>query len=140
MEQMAMELQPVAVAAVMMVLDVVSGFAGAAMRGQVQSGKMREGLWHKAGFFGLIALAFVYEVAAALINLDAAGAGAGIAMPELPAVGAVCAFVIATEAVSILENLCELNPEIARLPVVRSLKPHDPDAPDLDVQVEGGKE
>ena len=30
MEQMAMELQPVAIAAVMMVLDVLTGFAGAA--------------------------------------------------------------------------------------------------------------
>ena len=137
MEQLAMEWQPVAVAAVMMVLDIMFGFAGAAMRKQVQSGKMREGLWHKAGFFGLIALAFVYEVAASLVNMEAAGAGVGITMPELPAVGAVCAFVVATEVVSILENLCELNPEIARLPVVRSLKPHDPDAPDLDVQVEG---
>lgn len=135
MEQLAMEWQPVAVAAVMMVLDVVSGFAGAAMRKQVQSGKMREGLWHKAGFFGLIALAFVYEVAASWVNLETAAVG--ISMPELPAVGAVCAFVVATEAVSILENLCELNPDIAQLPVVRSLKPHDPDAPDLDVQVEG---
>lgn len=137
MEQMAMELQPVAIAAVMMVLDVLTGFAGAAMRGQVQSGKMREGLWHKAGFFGLVALAFVYEVAASLINLEAGSSGIGIAMPEMPAVGAVCAFIIATEAVSILENLCELNPDIAHLPVVRSLKPHDPDATDIDVRVEG---
>lgn len=137
MEQVFAEWQPVAVAAVMMVLDIVSGFAGAAMRKQVQSGKMREGLWHKAGFFGLIALAFVYEVAASWVNLEAAGAGLGITMPELPAVGAVCAFIIATETVSIMENLCELNPKIAQLPVVKSLKPHEPDAPDLDVQVEG---
>lgn len=137
MEQMAMELQPVAIAAAMMVLDVLTGFAGAAMRGAVQSGKMREGLWHKAGFFGLMALALVYEVAASWINVEAAGAG--ISMPELPAVGAVCAFVVATEVVSILENLCELNPEIAKLPVVRSLKPHDTGAPSLDVKIELGE-
>jgi len=56
-EMLAMEWQPVAIAAVMMVLDVLTGFAGAAKSKAVESGKMREGLWHKAGFFGLVALA-----------------------------------------------------------------------------------
>lgn len=129
--------QVLLVAVAMMALDMLTGFAGAAKAGEIMSGKMREGLWHKAGFFGLVALAFVYEVAASLINLEAGSSGIGIAMPEMPAVGAVCAFIIATEAVSILENLCELNPDIAHLPVVRSLKPHDPDATDIDVRVEG---
>ena len=46
-------------------------------------------------------------------------------MPDLPAVGAVCTFVVATEIVSVLENLCALNPDIASLPVVKRLKPHE---------------
>lgn len=124
-EMLAMEWQPVAIAAVMMVLDVLTGFAGAAKSKAVESGKMREGLWHKAGFFGLVALAWVYEVAAMWMNFEVSGLGLGVSVPELPAVGAACVFIVATEVVSILENLCVLNPDIARLPVVRSLKPHD---------------
>ena len=68
MEELAIQWQPIVVASVMMILDIVTGFAGAAKNQTVESGKMREGLWHKAGFFGLIALAFIYEVAAVWMN------------------------------------------------------------------------
>lgn len=125
---------PIAVAAVMMVLDIATGFAGAAMTKAVESGKMREGIWHKAGFFGLIALAAVWELGSVWLNLEAADVG--VAVPELPAVGAVCTFVVAIEVVSILENLCVLNPDIAALPVIRNLKPHDPERPSIVVEVE----
>ena len=125
---------PVAVATVMMLLDMLTGFAGAAKDKAVESGKMREGLWHKAGFFGLIGLAAAWEVGSVWLNLEVSGIG--VTVPVLPAVGAVCTFVVATEIVSILENLCVLNPDIASLPVVKRLKPHDPeksaDAPDPD--------
>ena len=49
------------VTAVMIVLDVVFGFAGAVRNKDVQSAKLRDGLWHKAGFVGLIALAYVIQ-------------------------------------------------------------------------------
>lgn len=114
---------PVAVAMAMMVLDMATGFAGAAKDKSIESGKMREGLWHKAGFFGLIALAAAWEIGS--VWLDAEVSGAGVSVPQLPAVGAVCTFVVATEIVSIMENLCVLNPDIASLPVVKRLKPHD---------------
>ncbi|NGM16944.1 hypothetical protein GMI70_02795 [Eggerthellaceae bacterium zg-893] len=124
MEGLLVEWQPVVVASAMMALDVVTGFAGAAKSKAVASGKMREGLWHKAGFFGLILLAFAYETAAALVNIEAGSAGLGVAVPELPAVSGACVFVVATEAVSVCENLCVLNPEIARLPGIRAIKRH----------------
>lgn len=138
MDMLASDWQPVAIAAVMMVLDVLTGFAGAAKSKAVESGKMREGLWHKAGFFGLVALAWVYEVAAMWMNFEVSGLG--VSVPELPAVGAACVFIVATEVVSILENLCVLNPDIAQLPVVRSLKPHDPDAAEEIVDMLKGRE
>lgn len=120
---------PIAVAAVMMVLDILTGFAGAAKDKAIESGKMREGLWHKAGFFGLIFLAAVWEVGSVWLNAEAAGIG--VTVPELPAVGAVCTFIVAIEIVSILENLCVLNPDIAALPVIRDLRPHDPERPSV---------
>lgn len=126
----AIDWHPIAVASVMMVLDILTGFAGAAKDKAIQSGKMREGLWHKAGFFGLILLAAVWEVGSVWLNAEVSGIG--VSVPLLPAVGAVCTFVVATEVVSILENLCVLNPAIASLPVVRNLKPHEQE----DAQVE----
>lgn len=126
---------PIAVAFAMMVLDIATGLAGAAKEGDINSGKMREGLWHKAGYFGLIALAAAYEVATVWINFEVADLGIGMTAPEIPAVTAVCAFVVLTEVVSIVENLCVLNPDIAKLPVVKTLAKRDPAAPDVTVGV-----
>lgn len=92
---------------VLMVFDVVTGFAGAVKTGTVKSGKMREGLWHKAGFVGMVAMAYLLEFAASVADL-------GI---SIPAVSGVCVWVVITEAVSIFENLCVLNPAIAQSPI-----------------------
>lgn len=126
---------PIAIATVMMVIDIITGLAGAAKDRDINSGKMREGLWHKAGYFGLIALAAVYEVATVYINFEVAELGIGMTAPEIPAVTAVCAFVVLTEVVSIIENLCVLNPDIAKLPIVKTLAQRDPAAPDVTVGV-----
>lgn len=136
MEGIWIDWHPVAVAALLMLLDIGSGFVGAFRVGEVDSAKMRDGLWHKAGFCGLILLAAVYEVAAAWIDFEVASLGFGVAVPELPAVGAVCVYIVVTELVSIIENLCVLNPDIERLPFVGRLKQHDPGAADLTVAIE----
>lgn len=90
-----------------MALDVLTGFAGAVKNNDVRSAKMRDGLWHKSGFVGLIAMAYLLEYGASIADL-------GI---SVPAVSAVCVFVIVTEAASILENLCVLNPAIKDSPI-----------------------
>lgn len=127
--------QPMLIAVIMMALDMIFGFAGACKNNDIRSDKMREGLWHKAGFCGLIILAFIYEVGSTWINFEAGVADLGVTMPILPAVTAICLFVVATEIVSILENLCELNPKIAKLPVFDAFKPHDSDSADVTVDV-----
>lgn len=136
MEGIWIDWHPVAVAAVMMLLDIATGFAGAAKSGTIDSGKMRDGIWHKAGFCCLIVLAAVYEVAVVWIDFETAQAGIGVAIPDLPAVGVMCAYIVLTELVSVLENLCALNPDIAGLPFMGRLGKHDPAAPDLTVGVE----
>lgn len=128
------EWQPIAVAVVMMALDILTGFAAATKNGTVESGKMREGLWHKAGFIGLILLAYIWEVGSVWINTETMAMG--VSIPELPAVGVICGFIVAIEIVSILENLASLNPEIASLPVVKQLKTHDPDRAEITVELE----
>lgn len=95
------------IAGLMMVLDVVVGFAGAIKYKDVKSNKLRDGLWHKAGFVGLIALAYVIQYAAEYVDLGF----------EVPTVIAVCAYVILTEIVSVFENLCVLNPTLVNSPL-----------------------
>lgn len=94
-------------ACALMGLDVVVGFAGAVKLKIVKSRKLRDGLWHKAGFVGLIALAYVIQYAAQFVDLGF----------EVPTVIAVCAFVILTEIVSVFENLCILNPTLVGSPL-----------------------
>lgn len=133
MEGICIDWHPVAVAAAMMLIDIATGFAGAAKRGVIDSGALREGLWHKAGFCGLLVLAAVYEVAVVWIDFEAARAGFAISMPEIPAVGIMCAYIVLTEVVSVMENLCVLNPDIADLPFVGRLGVHNQAAPDVTV-------
>lgn len=91
---------------IMMVLDIVFGFAGGVKHKDVNSEKLRKGLWHKSAFLGLILFGYILEYTAARINL-------GI---EIPAVDTICIYIILTEAVSIFENLCVINPELANSP------------------------
>ncbi len=136
----AISWQPIVLIVILMVFDIITGFCGAVKKGVVESGKMREGLWHKAGFLGLVILATLWEVAVLWINFDAAIKGAGLIVPELPAVSAVCAFIALIELVSITENLCVLNSRIATLPFIKQLKAHNPAAPDgnVDIGIEDG--
>ncbi len=102
-----MDYQIIIVAAIMMVLDVVFGFAGAVCQKDIQSEKLRNGLWHKAGFVGLIVLAYVIEYTAQYADLGF----------DVPTVLAVCIYVIVTEIVSVFENLCVLNPHLVESPL-----------------------
>ena len=102
-----MDFHVLIVTAVMILLDVVVGFAGAVRNKDVQSAKLRDGLWHKAGFVGLIALAYVIQYATLYADLGF----------EIPTVAAVCVYVIVTELVSVFENLCVLNPELVDSPL-----------------------
>lgn len=104
----------VIIVAIMILLDIVFGLAGGIKRREVESGKLREGLWHKSGFIGLIAFSYVLEYASQIADIGY----------TVPAVSAVCVYVIVTEAVSIVENLCILNPEIAKSPIGTIFK-HD---------------
>ena len=86
-----------------MLADIISGFLKAWKSHDIKSRALREGLFHKAAFLGVIGLAQLTELAADKI-------------PEiefdLPITGAICAYIILTEIVSVLENLRDINPDI----------------------------
>lgn len=90
-----------------MLFDIVTGFAAAAKNGELDSKIMKSGLFHKAGFIGVIALGMLVEFAAAYGAMEYADVN--ISVPLLPF---ICGYIIVTEIVSVLENLIKLNPEI----------------------------
>lgn len=105
-----------------MLADIVSGFIRAWHDNDLQSRALRNGLFHKAAFLGLIGVAQLTELAADK-------------MPEIelnvPIVGAICAYIVLTELVSVLENLRDINPDIGgimnRFPAHPSDEPEDHD-------------
>lgn len=96
-------LHVIGITCIFMVLDIITGFIKAWKDDDVQSKALRTGLFHKAGFLLVIVLAQAVELAAdeiPQIQLD------------VPIVGAICAYIILTEVVSVLENLKSMNPAI----------------------------
>lgn len=99
----------VVIALTLMGMDILLGLAGAVKDHDVQSAKMREGLWHKCGSISLIVLAYILEIAVDHVDL-------GIVFPG---VIVVCAYIILMEVGSCLENLVVLNPELKNNPIMR---------------------
>lgn len=82
--------------------DCLAGVLKAAKAGELSSSKAREGAWHKAGELVIAALAVLVEVGSAHMDL---GFTAPLIVP-------VCTYLILNEAMSVLENAAELNPEL----------------------------
>lgn len=98
------ELCALGITAILIAMDYLSGIAAAASRGDLQSSKMREGLWHKLG-----------EVGAILLSYLVAEEGHYIGLPyqiDL-LIPAVLIWISVMEITSILENLAILNPDLA---------------------------
>lgn len=93
----------ICLACAFMMLDIVSGFTQAVVNKCVDSSKMKQGLWHKCGF--LLAIIFGWLCECSMIYIDLGF--------SLPIQNAVCAFIILTEIVSILENLGKISPELS---------------------------
>lgn len=86
-----------------MLLDIITGFMQAVINKCVDSQIMKKGLLHKCGFMLAIAFGCLCEYSMLYINL-------GFTMPIQDA---VCIYIIATEVISILENLAKISPELA---------------------------
>ena len=109
------QLWAIGLACVMMLMDFVTGFIGAVVRGTVSSSKMREGLGHKALLLCVIAMSVILEVGAQHV----AGLGLGGVT-----VTVVSAYIIVMEVASCLENVCAAYPELRDTPLMRVFK-HD---------------
>lgn len=93
------------VCGVFILLDIVSGLLKAGKAGEVNSSVMREGVFHKAAEVFVLIFATTVECASPYISL-----------PEgLPLVAVTATYLCVMEGISIVENLCAVNPALSRL-------------------------
>lgn len=92
-------------ALVMILIDILTGIFKGVKTGTLNSTKMRSGLWNKLAFIMAMVLAMVCEL---FINVVDMGV-------DIPLTGFVCAYIVVTEIVSIMENLSTINPELCKL-------------------------
>ena len=104
------ELWFIACALVMSLMDVLVGFIGAAIRGEINSSKMREGLGHKMLLVLIIALAVLLQ--GFTTHIGDTGWNVPLIMP-------VCGYIAVMEVASIVENIKLAYPEIAENPLFR---------------------
>lgn len=88
-----------------MMIDVVTGILKAVKNKELSSTKAREGIYKKASFIVFIAFGYLADYAMAYVDLGF----------NFPAAATICTLVIVTEAISILENLGKINPELVAL-------------------------
>lgn len=104
------ELWAIAAALVMMLFDIVSGFVGALVRGNVSSTKMREGIGHKAMLVLLVVLAIFVQT----FTLHIGDMGWTV-----PLITPVCVYIIVMEVASVVENVVQAYPALRDTPLVK---------------------
>jgi toxin secretion/phage lysis holin len=97
-----------------MVIDVFTGLLKAVKNKELNSTKAREGIYKKASFILFIAFGYIADYAMDYVNMGF----------NLPAAATICTLVIITEAISVLENLGQINPDLVKLvaPFLSALK------------------
>lgn len=90
------------VALIFNALDLISGIITAVKNKEIQSSKLRDGLFKKVGFI------LCYFVAW-LVDTQGKRIGFQFGISILPI---IILYVCTTELVSILENICKINPDI----------------------------
>ena len=92
----------VGIACAFHIFDLLTGVIGAVREKDLQSGKMRDGLFKKVGFLCCYALAIMIDTQAVAIGIEL---NANI----LPV---FVGYAVITEIVSIIENISRINPDL----------------------------
>lgn len=93
---------PIIVALVFNAVDLISGIISAVKNKDIQSSKLRDGLFKKVGFMLCYFVAWLVDTQGTVIGFHF-----GISI--LPV---IILYVCTTELVSILENICKINSDI----------------------------
>lgn len=100
---MQIELYAALIVMLFIILDFVSGIIKAAIKSELSSTKMREGLMHKLSFILALLLGWLCEWSMPILGLPDVFSAVYMA---------VAVYISCTEIVSILENLGEINPKL----------------------------
>lgn len=93
---------PIIVALIFNALDLITGIISALKEKDIQSAKLRDGLFKKVGFIMCYLMAWLVDKEGAMIGLQ-------IGVKILPV---IILYACTTELVSILENISKINPDI----------------------------
>lgn len=93
---------PIIVALIFNLLDLCAGIITAVKLKDIQSSKLRDGLFKKVGFMLCYFLAWLVDTQGSIIGFQ-------FSTPVLPV---IVLYACTTELVSILENICKINPDI----------------------------
>lgn len=88
-----------------MAIDVFTGVLKAVKNKELNSTKAREGIYKKASFILFIAFGYLADYAMNYVNMGF----------NLPAGATICSLIVVTEAISVLENLGKINPDLVKL-------------------------
>lgn len=88
--------------ALFIMFDIISGILKAVYEGNLSSKSMRKGLFNKVGEILALAFSKLLEFASAYYELDF----------DIPLFGAVVAYIVTMETLSIIENISALNPSM----------------------------
>lgn len=93
---------PIIIALVFNALDLITGIITAVKNKDIQSAKLRDGLFKKVGFMLCYFVAWLVDTQGTIIGFQ-------FGIPILPI---IILYACTTELVSILENICKINPDI----------------------------
>lgn len=97
-----MSAYPILIPLIFNALDLISGLLCAVKNKQVSSSKLRDGLFKKVGFILCYILAYLFDAYSSVIGFQ-------LNVSILPI---VILYVCTTESVSIIENICGINPDL----------------------------
>lgn len=93
---------PIIIALIFHVMDFITGLVQGFKNKEIQSSKMRDGLFKKIGYFCCYALAYLIDYYGHFVGID-------LGIKILPI---IIAYAVLTECVSIIENISKINPEL----------------------------
>jgi toxin secretion/phage lysis holin len=94
-----------AICAILILMDIVCGLVGAARNKELCSAIMRDGLYNKFGELMLLLLAIFINEVLSIMPFDKIGIPPEIAY-------AVAIYIAVMEIISIIENICKINPNL----------------------------
>lgn len=93
------------IVAIFITLDIITGFLKALYNQEINSTFLRQGLFHKLSEICAVVVSVALEYSACYI---------GIAT-NIPIAAGVMGYISVMEVISIIENLCEINPRLSNI-------------------------